>query len=90
MGCLLDAAQDLNVVERKGSWYAYKGKNVAQGRHNVVDLMKQDSDLVQALEMDVREALSKFGKQSTSVDVEDEVEGGIMFEASIEEEAYLE
>merc|ERR1719464_92817 len=27
MGCLLDAALDLDVAERKGSWYAYRGKN---------------------------------------------------------------
>ena len=64
VGCILDAAQDLEIVERKGSWYSYKGKNVAQGRHNVVELMKADPDLADALQMEVRLALSNLGKES--------------------------
>ena len=60
-GCTLDAALDLNIVERKGSWYAYKGSNLAQGRQNVVDLLKQDDDLAAQLATEVRLVLSEFG-----------------------------
>lgn len=73
MGCILDAAIDLDVVERKGSWYAYNGMNVAQGRNNLVELMKKDKDLATALENDVRVALSELGKSAVSV-VEDDLE----------------
>jgi recombination protein RecA len=72
MGCMLDAAQELNVVERKGSWYAYKGTNIAQGRLNVVELLKSDPSLAAQMETEVRLALSNYG---TSVgDTELEVE----------------
>ena len=67
MGCTLDAALDLGIVERRGSWYAYKGKNVSQGRSNLVELMKQDADLASALVEDVRLALSELGKGTVSV-----------------------
>ena len=60
-GCTLDAALDLDIVERKGSWYAYKGNNLAQGRQNVVDLLKQDADLAAQLVTEVRLTLSELG-----------------------------
>ena len=73
MGCILDAALDLGIVERKGSWYAYNGMNVAQGRNNLAELMKKDKDLATALENDVRVALSELGKGVVSV-VDDDLE----------------
>jgi recombination protein RecA len=67
MGCTLDAALDLNIVERKGSWYAYQNTNIAQGRQNVIDILKGDPELAQQLENDVREALStEAGKNALS------------------------
>ena len=30
VSCLLDAAEDAGIFTRKGSWYSYDGKNVAQ------------------------------------------------------------
>jgi recombination protein RecA len=62
MGCTLDAANDLGIIERKGSWYAYKGSNIAQGRQNAVDLLKGDPELASQLETEVRLALSSFGE----------------------------
>ncbi|KAL3902843.1 MAG: hypothetical protein SGARI_005652, partial [Bacillariaceae sp.] len=41
-GCTLDAALDLDIVERRGSWYAYNGQQLAQGRHNAVEFLKTD------------------------------------------------
>lgn len=61
MGSTLDAALELGVVERKGSWYAYKGKNMAQGRLKAVELLKADPDMAAQLETEVRLALSEAG-----------------------------
>lgn len=60
VGCMLDAAVDLNIVERRGSWYAYDGQNVAQGRQNVIDLLKQDAKLSAKFSESVRVALSNL------------------------------
>jgi recombination protein RecA len=90
MGCTLDAANDLGIVERKGSWYAYKGNNIAQGRHNVVELLKSDPDLAATIETEVRLALSSFGKVEAIVDIDldDMVDEPVMLETT--EESFLE
>jgi recombination protein RecA len=31
VGCMLDIAEQTNVVTRKGAWYSYNGENIAQG-----------------------------------------------------------
>ena len=86
----MDAATDLDIVERKGSWYAYKGKNLAQGRLNVVEMLKQDSDLAAQLETEVRLALAELGSpasSSTTTAIEtddDEVELGTGAEDLVE------
>lgn len=92
MGCMLDAAMDLDIVQRKGSWYAYKDKNLAQGRINVVELLKTNADLAAQLEMEVRLALSNVGKSNEELEKE---KGNIDLsmsnvEVEEEEESYLE
>lgn len=71
MGCMLDAAQELDVVERKGSWYAYKGNNIAQGRLNVVELLKTDQALAAEIDAEVRLALANFGKSVGNLEAEE-------------------
>ena len=63
-GCMLDAALDLGVIERKGSWFSYNNENLAQGRHNTVEYLKENPDLGTTVEADVRDALSNYKKES--------------------------
>jgi recombination protein RecA len=89
LGCTLDAANDLGIVERRGSWYAYKGNNLAQGRHNVVELLKKDNDLAATMETEVRLALSSLGAVEAMVDNElDIVDEPMVFEST--EESFME
>jgi recombination protein RecA len=74
LGCTLDAALDVGIVERKGSWYAYQGNNLAQGRQNVIELFKGDADLYQQLEKEVRLALSD-GSAMTNIVASEAPEG---------------
>jgi len=62
-GCMLDAAMDLGVIERKGSWYAYNDENLAQGRLKTLDELKANESLRTTVENDVRQALANFGKE---------------------------
>jgi recombination protein RecA len=57
-GCLLDAAEELGLVIRKGSWYSYGGSNIAQGKDACVEYMKAHSDFVSQLELQVRGKLA--------------------------------
>lgn len=36
-GEIVDLATELNVFEKSGAWYSYKGQKIGQGRDNVVD-----------------------------------------------------
>mmetsp|Transcript_22047 Transcript_22047/g.32576 ORF Transcript_22047/g.32576 Transcript_22047/m.32576 type:complete len:406 (-) Transcript_22047:137-1354(-) len=94
-GCTFDAAMELGVIERKGSWYSYKGKNIAQGRQNVIALMKQDSGFGGELETEVQLALNNLGKDDADVEPDDknitDLEDEIIDTAKInEEESVLE
>lgn len=89
VGCTLDAAMDLDIVERRGSWYAYKGNNVAQGRQNVVDLLRNDEALGTQLENDVRTALDNMAMpERKKVEVEEQDEATVT--EMEQEESYLE
>lgn len=58
MGCLVDAALELDVIERKGSWYAFKGINFAQGRFNASEHLKKTLDMADEISNAVNVALS--------------------------------
>lgn len=101
VGCTLDAALDLGLIERHGSWYSYKNQNVAQGRHKVVELMKDPgSDFGQQLEAEVRLALSNLDKpaseeslqhlETVSEDEEDTVGEEIVVEEAVAEVTQVE
>lgn len=62
LGCTIDAALELGILERRGSWYSFKGQsNLAQGKQNLVALLKENRDLATQLETTVRQGLSKDG-----------------------------
>ena len=35
-GCLLDLAEETNIIIRRGAWYSYEGENIGQGRDNTI------------------------------------------------------
>ena len=48
-GSVLDAAIERNLVEKRGSWLSYEGKQLGQGRETVRENLKTDSELMQQL-----------------------------------------
>lgn len=75
MGCLVDTALELGIIERKGSWFSYRNKNLAQGRINVVELFSSDEKLAQMVDSQVRSALGslKDGDDEASTETGDGV-----------------
>jgi recombination protein RecA len=63
-GGMLDAAVELEVVQRRGSWYAYRGENLAQGRPRCIELIKADPKLAEIMEADVRAAMANIGGEA--------------------------
>jgi recombination protein RecA len=57
VGDLLDIGVEAGIIEKSGSWYAYKGERIGQGRPNVKVFFKDNPDLFTEVQARVREAL---------------------------------
>ncbi len=57
-GDILDLASELDVVEKSGAWFAWKGERIGQGRENAKEFLRANSDVAQAIE---RAVLEKHG-----------------------------
>src|ERR1700686_2800561 len=56
-GDLIDLSIAQNLVEKSGSWFSYKGERIGQGRENVKQFLKDNPDIRQQLDTDLRKAL---------------------------------
>ncbi|MEA5469178.1 recombinase RecA [Spirulina sp. 06S082] len=56
-GCVLDLAEQTDVVVRKGAWYSYQGDNIAQGRDNAVKYLEANLEMAKEVSQQVREKL---------------------------------
>lgn len=59
MGCLVDLAEQTNVITRKGAWYSYAGDNIAQGRDNTMKYLEENPQVATKIEEQVRQQLDK-------------------------------
>ena len=55
-GGVLDAAVELDIVEKRGSYYSYGETRLGQGRENVKNFFREDGELLDEIERRVREA----------------------------------
>ena len=62
-GNILDAAVELDIVEKSGSWFSYMGERLGQGRDKVKELFKEKPELMEEISQKIRETLSG-GKKS--------------------------
>jgi recombination protein RecA len=56
-GDLLDLGVAQNMVEKSGSWFSYKGDRIGQGRENARQFLKDNPDIRQGLDTELRKAL---------------------------------
>jgi recombination protein RecA len=57
LGCILDMAEEMNIVVRKGAWYSYNGENIAQGRDNTIKYMEENAEMADTVQKLVRQKL---------------------------------
>lgn len=55
-GDILDLAANVNVINKSGAWYAYKGEKIGQGRENAKIYLAEHPDVMQEVEHKVRVA----------------------------------
>ena len=63
IGEVIELASKYNVIEKSGSWYAYKGAKIGQGKENVKAYLKENPKVADELENLVREKLGIAGNK---------------------------
>ncbi|MFO7643283.1 MAG: recombinase RecA [Desulfosarcina sp.] len=56
-GDLLDVGVNAGIIEKSGSWYAYDGERIGQGRETVKKFFQDNPDLFEAVDLKVRRAV---------------------------------
>jgi len=54
-GDVLDLAVEMDVVEKSGAWYSYKGERIGQGREKARDFLLENRDMLDEIEKQVRQ-----------------------------------
>jgi recombination protein RecA len=57
-GDLIDLASNDGIVEKSGSWFAFKGERIGQGRENAKDYLREHPEIAKEIETRV---LEKYG-----------------------------
>jgi recombination protein RecA len=68
-GDLIDMGVAQNLVEKSGSWYSYKGDRIGQGRENARQFLKDNPDIREKLDTELRKVLglTKTATEETPV-----------------------
>ena len=59
MGELIDLGVDNEVIEKAGAWFSYEGEKIGQGKANSIDFLQQNPKLLEKIEKQVLELISK-------------------------------
>ena len=52
---LIDSAVEMNIIEKKGSWYSYKGENISQGTTELRKFLETTPEILEKIKVDVKE-----------------------------------
>ena len=63
-GNILDAAVNLDIVEKSGSWFSYNGDRIGQGRENVKDYLAKNPKIAEEIEGKIRANYEKAFEKS--------------------------
>lgn len=70
-GTLLDLGSSMDILEKSGTWYSYKGERLGQGKENVKNYLKEHTDVAAEIEQIIRDTLvaepEKFDEVLTDV-----------------------
>jgi recombination protein RecA len=56
-GEIIDMGVTANILEKSGSWYAYNGEKIGQGKDNAREFLRENADVAVEIENKVRESM---------------------------------
>ncbi len=54
---LIDLAVEKGIIQKSGAWYAYKGRQLGQGKDNVRKILEEDKKLFEEIEKELKKEL---------------------------------
>ena len=54
LGEIVDMSANIGLIEKSGAWYSYNGDKIGQGRENVKQFLKDNPELCEQLETEIR------------------------------------
>ena len=69
-GEIIDMGVEADIVEKSGSWYAYNGDRIGQGKDNVREFLKENPAIAQDIEAKIR---AKLGVKAGTAVISDVV-----------------
>ena len=61
---MLDLAAGLGIIVKSGAWYAYKDAKIGQGRENAKQYLRDNPEINEEVETQVRDFQLRRSKQS--------------------------
>jgi recombination protein RecA len=65
---LIELGVQYNFVDKAGAWYSYNGDRIGQGKENVRLFLKDNPDIANAIEKQIREELMPSRKEKDAVE----------------------
>ncbi len=69
-GEILDIGVELEVIQKSGSWFSYDGNKLGQGRDTVKKLIEDNPELMEELEVKIKEKLNPKPKEEEATSAE--------------------
>lgn len=58
-GTVIDLGSELNIIDKKGTWFSYKGQRLGQGREAVREELKNQPKLLEEIEKAILESIKR-------------------------------
>ena len=65
LGEIIDAATDMGILKKSGSWFSYEGNNIGQGRDAIKTLLEDNPELSERIAQQVMERIGESGLPAT-------------------------
>jgi recombination protein RecA len=80
IGCIVDLAEEMSIINRRGAWYSFNGDNIGQGRDNTIKYVEDKPEFAAQLQQMVWDklndgaAVSANSLKAAEIEAEDEEE----------------
>jgi recombination protein RecA len=70
LGEVVDLGVQLNLVDKAGAWYSYKGERIGQGKKNACEFLSQNAHLAEDIENQIRARLLETEESDDDEDLD--------------------